>query len=141
MTLDQIRLVQTSLHIISHNHIDLAGQFYSYLFAHYPDVRYLFKNDIHAQAEKFMAMLMWIVRHVGQPEVLIPAVKQLAERHVQYGVEITHYEAVRCSLMWALGRSLGHEFTAELRQAWEEMFYLLSGLMKEVYLRKPLYLG
>ena len=60
-----------------------------------------------------------------------PALRELAIRHVDYGVRPEHYAPVGAALIWVMERSLGDDFTDEVRAAWLAVYDALSGLMIE----------
>ncbi|MBV9742415.1 MAG: hypothetical protein JO099_01515 [Acidobacteriia bacterium] len=70
------------------------------------------------------------VRGLGDPDRLMPAVEQLARRHVHYGVLPEHYETVRAASPWTLERGLRDAFTAEVCDASPEVYHLLAAVMK-----------
>ena len=82
-----------------------------------------------AQGDKLMKMLQQVVNGLDQPEVIIPALRELAIRHVAYGVEPQHYAMVGTALMRTLKHELGADFTPEIRNAWISAYDLISGVM------------
>ena len=119
MTPRQIALVQSSFAQVLPIADTAAGMFYARLFELAPQVRPMFKGDIAEQGRKLMAMLRTVVAHLDQPEVLLPAARQLARRHVAYGARDEHYAVVGAALLDTLGAGLGEAMTPETRQAWE----------------------
>lgn len=129
MTPRQIALVQSSFAQVLPIADTAAGMFYARLFELAPQVRPMFKGDIAEQGRKLMAMLRTVVAHLDQPEVLLPAARQLARRHVAYGARDEHYAVVGVALLDTLGAGLGEAMTPETRQAWETAYGLLSTVM------------
>ena len=68
---------------------------------------------------------------------MLPAVRQLAVNHVQWGVRPEHYEPVGNALLWTLEQGLGPAFTPEVRQSWVAAFAALSAVMVDAAYAKP----
>src|SRR5271165_6327054 len=60
-----------------------------------------------------------------------PALRDLAVRHAGYGVKAEHYAPLGAALIWVMERSLGDDFTDEVRSAWFAVYDALSGVMIE----------
>jgi hemoglobin-like flavoprotein len=75
---------------------EVAGAlFYERLFAANPSFRPLFKNDMRVQGVKLMTMLAMVVYYLPEPGEVLPAIRDLAVRHVEYGVKLADYDALR----------------------------------------------
>jgi hemoglobin-like flavoprotein len=110
---------------------EVAGAlFYERLFAINASIRPLFKNDMRIQGVKLMAMLAMVVYNLPEPGLVSPAIRDLAGRHVQYGVKLTDYDALREALLWTLEQALGEDFTPAVREAWVVCYDELAGEMK-----------
>jgi hemoglobin-like flavoprotein len=132
MTPEQIRLIQESFARVVPIQEQAAGLFYGRLFETAPETRPLFaKADMAAQGRKLMAAIAHVVGHLCAPEAMLPAVRDLARRHVGYGVTEAHYGSVGAALLWTLEQGLGPAFTPEIRDAWAAAYGLLSGVMIE----------
>jgi hemoglobin-like flavoprotein len=131
MNSKQIQLVQETFNMVDSNADEVAALFYQRLFELEPGLRPLFHNDLHQQGAKFMATLAFIITSLKKPEAMIPAIKQLGQRHVIYGVRQEHYRLVSVALSWSLKQMLGDYFTPGVAEAWDDVYYLIAGLMKE----------
>ena len=110
---------------------EVAGAlFYERLFATNPSFRLLFKNDMRIQGVKLMAMLAMVVYNLPQPGQVSAAIHDLAVRHVEYGVKLADYEAMREALLWTLDQALGEDFTPAAQEAWTMCYEELAGEMK-----------
>ena len=73
---------------------EVAGAlFYERLFAANPSFRPLFKNDMRIQGVKLMTMLTMVVYNLPEPGQVLPAIRDLAVRHAEYGVKLADYDA------------------------------------------------
>jgi hemoglobin-like flavoprotein len=131
MDIQQINLVQQSFALLQGRTDEVAVLFYQRMFELDPSLRPLFRNSLSHQGAKLMATLSFIVSALKKPSAMIPAIKQLGQRHVIYGVHQEHYRIVNDALLWALAQVLGDAFTPEVADGWHEVYYLVAGLMKE----------
>ena len=130
MNAAQQKLVQTSFAQLAVMP-DVAGAlFYERLFATKPSFRLLFKNNMRIQGVKLMTMLAMVVYNLPEPEVVSPAIRDLAIRHVEYGVNLADYDALREALLWTLEQALGDDLTPAIRKAWTVCYDELADEMK-----------
>jgi hemoglobin-like flavoprotein len=127
----QIKLVQDSFAQV----VPIAGTaatlFYDRLFETTPQVKELFKGDLDKQKLALMQTLGVVVVGLSKLDTILPAVKNLAVRHKDYGVQAEHFENVGASLLWTLEKGLGDSYTPEVHEAWVAAYTLLSGVMIE----------
>ena len=110
---------------------EVAGAlFYERLFATNPSFRPLFKNDMRIQVGRLMTMLAMVVYNLHQPDQVLPAIRDLAVRHVGYGVKLADYDALREALLWTLEQALGEDFSPADREAWRVCYDELADEMK-----------
>lgn len=131
MTPQQIALVQSSWQQVLPIRATAADLFYARLFEVAPEVRTLFRRDVHAQGAMLMAMLDTVVGGLSRLGDLLPTAQALARRHVSYGVRPAHYDSVGVALLWTLEQGLGPAFSAEARSAWASAYRLLADAMKQ----------
>jgi hemoglobin-like flavoprotein len=130
MNPEQIMLVQASFVLVMPIADTAAALFYQRLFELDPSLRPMFSGDIQEQGRKLMSMLKIAVNGLTRLDQLVPAVRELGQRHARYGVRDEHYDTVAAALLWTLGRGLGEAFTPEVKQAWVAAYTLLAGTMK-----------
>jgi methyl-accepting chemotaxis protein len=131
MTPKQISLVQESWAKVKPIAPQAAEIFYSTLFELDPSLKPLFKNNMVEQGNKLMTMLDTAVKLLDSPEKLIPAVKKLGARHVDYGVTSAHYDTVGAALLKTLETGLGDAFTLTVKKAWTAVYGVLATTMIE----------
>lgn len=136
MTPAQITLVQQSFAKVVPIQDAAATLFYSRLFQLDPALQNLFLHDMKAQGDKLMSVLAVAVNGLNDLERLIPVVRDLGARHVRYGVRPEHYWTVGEALLWTLETGLGDDFTTDVKQAWAEVYRLLSSTMVEDTLKE-----
>ena len=130
MTQDQILLIKKTWGIFREIDPVLIGDvFYSKLFFDTPQLENLFHTQKDDQSKKLVNMLSVIIGRLDNLEALTEEIKQLAIRHVQYGVKEQHYKAVGTALLWTLQQGLGSDWNEEVRKAWAACFQILSDTM------------
>ena len=130
MTPEQIALVQGSFKSIVPIAAKAADLFYARLFEIAPEVRPLFPADLSGQKVKLVAMLATAVNNLHQLDVVLPAIRELGQRHQGYGVTAAHYAPVGAALLWTLEQGLGSAFAPEVKAAWGEAYSVLAGAMQ-----------
>ena len=108
-----------------------ATTFYGTLFRLDASTKPLFVGDLDLQGRKLTQTLSFIVDHLDDTEVLLQAARDLAIRHLDYGVTSAQYVSVGTALISTLKQLLGPEFSAEDEAAWGRVYTALSGHMIE----------
>jgi nitric oxide dioxygenase len=62
---------------------------------------------------------------------LLPRAATLAQHHVLYGVQDSHYALVGQALLWTLEREFGADWTPAMAAAWSRTYEALSDYMIE----------
>ena len=129
MTPSQIQLVQSTLAFLVSEKEQVAHLFYSRLFQLDPALRDLFSDDIAKQGQKVVTMLGTLISGLNRPEQIVPILSALGQRHAGYGVKDSDYATVGSALLWTLERCLGPDFTADMRDAWIALYFVVSRTM------------
>jgi hemoglobin-like flavoprotein len=127
----QRELVQTTFAKLAVMPEVAAALFYERLFATSPGFRPLFKDNMRVQGLKLMTMLAMVVYNLPEHEQVSPAIRDLAIRHVEYGVKLADYDTLREALLWTVAQALGEDITPAIREAWTVCYDELAGEMKE----------
>lgn len=104
----------------------LASRFYDRLFEIDPTTQPLFTHDMAEQRKKLMQTIAVVVNGLDDLSPLIPAIQNLARRHVTYSVTQEHWLSVGSALLWALEDAFGAAFTNEVREAWAAAYSLIA---------------
>lgn len=137
MTPEQTALVQKSWAAVTPIADTAADLFYGRLFELDPALKELFPSDLTEQKKKLMQTLAVCVNGLTDLGEIVPAVQALGKRHADYRVQEQHYETVGAALLWTLEQGLGENFTPEVRDAWVEVYTVLSTTMKEAAAEAP----
>jgi hemoglobin-like flavoprotein len=130
MTPQQIELVRSSWQDVLPIRDQAAQLFYGKLFEMDPSVKELFTGDMKEQGAKLMQMLNTVVQELDRLNELLPEVRELALRHVQYGVKDSDYDTVGGALLWTLKTGLGAAFTPDVAEAWNTAYTALADAMR-----------
>lgn len=131
MDAKKVELVQGSFAKVAPISEQAADIFYTKLFEMDPSLKPLFKGDMKEQGKKLMTMIATAVNGLSNLEAIVPAVQDLGKRHVEYGVEPSHYDTVGAALIDTLQAGLGDDFTPETKEAWVEVYTVLATTMKD----------
>ena len=130
MTPRQIDLVQSSFENVVPISDTAAEIFYKRLFELDPALRKLFRSDMKQQGKKLMDTLRIVVGNLRHVERIIPGIRAMAVRHVDYGVKNDDYATVGQALLDTLQIGLGAGFTADVAEAWLAAYTLLATTMQ-----------
>ena len=128
---DDAKLVRSTWALVSG---DLAGAgdlFYKILFEMEPSLRtgVFGKSDMKVQPLRLMQMVDGAIKILDQPDVLIPALLKLGERHILYGTKPEHYPVVGTALIKTLKAALGPKLTPQAEAAWGRIYGVIQDTM------------
>ncbi len=103
--------------------------FYDKLFQLDPTLRALFPPDLKGQRVTLTSALDFIVGNLGDPERLIPVLRDLGRSHRRLGLGTREFDLAGEALFWALRQGLGPAFTPEVREAWATAYALVADVM------------
>ncbi|MEJ2792339.1 globin family protein [Iodobacter sp. LRB] len=121
-----ISLVKETLALVLPIADTAAEMFYQHLFEIAPEVKPLFKGDIKKQGAMLMTSIKLAVDNINKPEILLPAIQKLGERHAHYHVQEEHYTTVGQALLWTLEQGLADAFTSDVKSAWAATYTTLA---------------
>ena len=120
MTSDQIKLVKNSWKQIMAIDPTIVGDaFYSKLFNDQPELKKMFPKEMELQYKKLIDMLSSIIISLDEPNSVMPELKTMGQRHLDYGVKNSHYAYVAAALLWTLSKALGSDWTNSMEKAWQ----------------------
>jgi hemoglobin-like flavoprotein len=113
--------------------------FYDRLFAEYPMVRPLFKDNMDVQYRKLFDAVSLVVDCMDDLDKLVPILQALGKAHAGFGTVRAHYEAVTECFLWMLNsyifEKMPHNnainWIFEVSDAWEWALTLIGGIMAD----------
>ena len=82
-------------------------------------------------------MIGYVINRLDNLDTILEDIKQLARRHVKYGVREEHYDLVGAALLWTLEQALAALWKNELKQAWANCYNLLASAMLQATAETP----
>jgi hemoglobin-like flavoprotein len=131
MNNQQTNLVRSSFALVQPIAPQAAALFYTHLFEADPSLRSLFTGDMDQQGRRLMSMIGSAVGMLDRPDMLLPVLRKLGLRHAGYGVKSAHYDTVGTALLKTLEQGLGEAFTADVREAWTQLYGVIARAMQE----------
>jgi nitric oxide dioxygenase len=129
MTPRQIALVRQSWVKVQPIADEAAALFRERLFLIDPALRALFTSDPVEQGRKMMTMLSVVIHALERVESLA-TLQDHGQRHPANRVEPEHNPKVSEALIWALDKSLGRSFNAEVHEAWSALYERIARRMQ-----------
>ncbi|MEM6384528.1 MAG: globin domain-containing protein [Pseudomonadota bacterium] len=129
LTQRQIDLIQSSFEDIAEYPGEAASVFYGDLFARSPHLRPLFVNDMDRQGRKLINTLGAVVSQLQMFDLLLPELRDLALRHVAYGVQPEDYVPVGDAMNTMVSKCLRSTPDPECAAAWAAAYSLLAEAM------------
>ncbi len=138
MTANEIHLVKYSWSVVDRiDPVVAGGIFYTRLFELAPYLKPMFSESVPVQSKKLMTMIGYVINRLDKLDTILDDIKQLARRHVKYGVREEHYEVVGAALLWTLERALVSLWTDEVKEAWTNCYQLLASAMLQATAEAP----
>lgn len=131
MHANQIDLVQDTFKSVVPIKEVAAELFYKRLFELDPSLESMFSGDMREQGQKLMSAIALVVGGLKNWERVEPTVRELGQRHVDFGVKPEHYDTVGAALIWTLEQGLGDAFTEDVKQAWTAAYLAIAGTMQD----------
>lgn len=125
-----MELVRSTFEAIAPRGEELVEIFYERLLEQHPGVAPLFEHvDMDQQRAKLLSAIATVVASLTDLDTLVPHLQQLGERHVEYGAEPAHYEAVGAGLLESIAAIAGDAWSEEAEQAWAGAYGVASKVM------------
>jgi hemoglobin-like flavoprotein len=142
LTEDHKQAIRRSWRLLAPLGETVSELFYRRLFEIRPELRNLFPAEMEAQKRKLLSMLVFTVKSLDWPleewreevdpeDDLFLVILALGRRHRRlYHVEDDHYGPVGEALVWTLEQGLGQVFEGITKDAWIQVYGMLSTTMK-----------
>ena len=128
-----INIIHNSASLITEKNSEITFKMYEILFNKYPDLKELFKDAPEDQYMKLADALSAYAVNIDHISILKPALKTIANAHIQAGVKHSHYILVGKSLIIAMEDILGDTATPEFLDAWREAYIYLADTLLDMH--------
>ena len=126
-----LEALETSFDLVAPRGDELMDEFYSRLFAAAPAVRPLFSSDMSRQKAMLLSALVLVRKSLRDLDSLVPTLRRLGARHVDYGARPEHYPLVGETLIASLAAVAGEDWEPRYELAWSGAFEIIAALMIE----------
>lgn len=126
-----LEALETSFDLVAPRGDELMDEFYSRLFAAAPAVRPLFSSDMGRQKAMLLSALVLVRKSLRDLDSLVPTLRRLGARHVDYGARPEHYPLVGETLIASLAAVAGEAWKPRYELAWSGAFEIMAALMIE----------
>jgi methyl-accepting chemotaxis protein len=131
MALD-LDALETSFDLVAPHGDELVDSFYTRLFAAAPAVKPLFAGtDLAHQKTMLLATLVLLRKSLRDLGAVVPKLRELGRRHVDYGAKPEHYPVVGDVLIASMADVAGPQWRPEYGRAWADALAVVAGVMVE----------
>ena len=135
---DEIDILRDSLSYLQENKELAVSVFYENLFEVDPKLRPMFGEDLDEQSNKALFAFGAIVAQIHDLEVCREMTRELAVRHVAYGVQPEHYASVGAAVIKTVEMVMGDGMSSEIAVSWQKAYDAVAAVMIETaYGTKP----
>lgn len=124
-----IDVVKSTVPVLKEHGVEITTTFYKRMFEKHPEVKEMFNMDKQNSGEQPKALAMTVLaaaQNIDNLEALLPAVKKIAQVHVDSKVKPEHYPIVGENLLAAIKEVLGDAATEDIINAWAEAYGVIA---------------
>ncbi|SDN84455.1 NO-inducible flavohemoprotein [Halobacillus aidingensis] len=134
------KTIKSTVPVLAEHGEAITRHFYKRMFEDHPELKNIF-NQTHQRVgdqPKALANTVYAAaQYIDQLEVIVPRVKQIAEKHRSLNVKPEHYPIVGEYLLKAIKEVLGDAATDDIIEAWGKAYGVIAdafiGVEKELY--------
>ena len=135
-----IDIVKSTVPVLEVHGVAITTTFYRNLFEAHPELLNIFNhaNQEKGRQQNALANTVYAAAvHIDNLAAIIPAVKQIGQKHVSLGIKPEHYPIVGQHLLGAIKEVLGDAATDEIINAWAEAYGVIAdafiGIEEDMY--------
>ncbi|HEY5115382.1 MAG TPA: globin domain-containing protein [Nakamurella sp.] len=124
-------VVAATASVVAAHAEQITARFYPRMFAEHPELLRVFNQGNQATGEQSRALAASVVAYAVQ--LIDPAapsfhhvLERIAYKHISLGIRPEQYTIVGHHLLGAVGEVLGDAVTAEIADAWNEVYWLFA---------------
>ncbi|MEZ0481866.1 NO-inducible flavohemoprotein [Planococcus sp. SSTMD024] len=122
-------IVKSTAPVLAEHGKTITTVFYSNMFEAHPELLNIFNQANQKQGRQQTALANTVYAaavHIDNLEAILPAVEQIAHKHVSLGVKAEHYPIVGEYLLKAIKEVLGDAATDDIINAWAEAYGVIA---------------
>jgi hemoglobin-like flavoprotein len=125
-----VQLLEKSLERVRPCQDEFTARFYEKLFAANPELKPLFaRTNMVRQGQMFIVATILTINNLHDPQILATSIEGLGASHVGCNATPEYYLSVSQALVSTFAEFLEADWTAQMQQAWIDMFETISKLM------------
>ncbi|MFE4425518.1 NO-inducible flavohemoprotein [Peribacillus butanolivorans] len=135
-----IDIIKSTVPVLEVHGTTITTVFYKNLFEAHPELLNVFNHANQKKGRQQNALANTVLaaaKYIDQLETILPAVKQIAQKHRSLAVKPEHYPIVGEFLLGAIKEVLKDAATEEIIHAWGEAYGVIAGVFisieKEMY--------
>ncbi|MBY9078088.1 NO-inducible flavohemoprotein [Paenibacillus sp. HN-1] len=122
-------IVKSTAPVLAEHGTAITTVFYRRLFEAHPELLNIFNHANQAKGRQQTALANTVYAaavHIDNLEAILPAVVQIAHKHVSLGIKPEHYPIVGEHLLKAIKEVLGEAATDDILEAWKEAYGVIA---------------
>lgn len=130
-----IEIVKSTVPVLEKHGTDITKHFYKRMFSNHPELLNIFNHANQRQGKQPTALANTVLAaavHIDNLSAILPAVKQIGEKHRALGVTPEQYPIVGENLLGAIKEVLGDAATDEIIEAWGEAYGVIAKVFIDV---------
>ena len=133
-------IIKSTVPVLEQHGTAITTVFYKNMFEAHPELLNIFNHANQKKGRQQAALANTVYAaavHIDNLEAILPAVVQIANKHVSLGIKPEHYPIVGDYLLKAIKEVLGDAATDEIINAWAEAYGVIAaafiGVEKDMY--------
>ncbi|CEG21782.1 Flavohemoprotein [Planococcus massiliensis] len=122
-------IIKSTVPVLEDHGVTITSAFYKNLFEAHPELLNIFNHANQAQGRQQTALAKAVYAaavHIDDLAEIMPAIIQIAHKHVSLGVKPEHYPIVGEHLLKAMKEVLGDAATDDIIDAWAEAYSVIA---------------
>ncbi|WP_088008602.1 NO-inducible flavohemoprotein [Indiicoccus explosivorum] len=122
-------IVKATAPVLAEHGTKITSEFYKTMFEAHPELLNIFNHANQSQGRQQAALANTVYAaavHIDNLENILPAVVQIAHKHVSLGIKPEHYPIVGEYLLKAIKTVLGDAATDDIINAWGEAYGVIA---------------
>ncbi|TWT16112.1 NO-inducible flavohemoprotein [Planomicrobium sp. CPCC 101079] len=128
-------IIKSTVPVLEVHGTTITTTFYRNLFEAHPELLNIFNHANQAKGRQQAALANTVYAaalHIDHLEAILPAVVQIANKHVSLGIKAEHYPIVGEYLLKAIKEVLGDAATDDIINAWAEAYGVIADVFINV---------
>ncbi|WP_087973975.1 NO-inducible flavohemoprotein [Oceanobacillus rekensis] len=137
---DTIEIIKATVPVLEEHGTAITTRFYQLMFKDHPELKNIFNqtNQRKGDQPKALANTVYAAAvHIENLEAILPAVKQISQKHRSLNIKPEHYPIVGKYLLMGIKDVLGDAATDDIIDAWAKAYGVIAdvfiSLEKEMY--------